>query len=188
LVSISGENVFVMIAMPCGISRAPKAPCATRATISNAGSGDRPATAEATVKPAIPIRKSLRCPYLSPSRPPTMSSTPMASMYAVPSHLIRPWPPCSCLAMVGAAMLVTVASITSRASASSTSARIAHISREEVGRVVVAAPALGSSVSCRGSLLFRVGPSWAASHPCYEHRRPDPTPPPRFSYRIRWSR
>src|SRR5712692_1235371 len=29
-------------------------------------------------------------------------------------------------------------------------------------------------------------PSWAASHPCYEHLSPDPTPPPGFLSRTFW--
>jgi hypothetical protein len=126
-VRISLENVLVMMAMPWGIISAPKAPCVARAAINRAGLGEIPATAEATVKPLIPIRKSRRWPNLSPSRPPTTSRTPMASMYAVPSHLMRLSPPPRCEAMVGAAMFVTVESIMSRPSASSTSARIAHI-------------------------------------------------------------
>src|SRR5215213_3868092 len=37
----------------------------------------------------------------------------------------------------------------------------------------------------RGSLLLGA-PSWAASHPCYEHLGPDPTPPPGFLSRTFW--
>src|SRR5207249_3304113 len=70
-------------------------------------------------------------------RPPTTSRTPMASMYAGPNHLIRLSPPLRSRAMVGAAMFVTVESITSRASASSTSPRIAHIRRLELRVVTV---------------------------------------------------
>ena len=69
--------------------RAPGQTEATRATMSRAGAGENPATAEARVNPLMPIRKGRRWPNLSPSRPPTTSRTPMASMYAVPNHLIR---------------------------------------------------------------------------------------------------
>ncbi len=55
----------------------------------------------------------------------------MASMYAGPSHLTRLSPPARSWAMLGAAMFVTVESITSTTSASSTRARIAHISRPD---------------------------------------------------------
>ena len=61
--------------------------------------GDRRGQGE----PAHADQESLRWPNLSPSRPPTTSRTPMASMYAGPSHLIRLSPPWSSPAMVGAA-------------------------------------------------------------------------------------
>ena len=69
--------------------------------------------------------------------------------------------------MVGAAMFVTVASITSRASASSTSPRIAHVRLLE--RRAVTVP--GSVKVVIGNVLLgSVGrPSWAASRPYYEH-------------------
>ena len=79
LTSMSLGKVLVMIAMPCGIRSAPNAPWTTRAMMSMAGLGARPQTAEATVKPVMPRRNSLRWPYLSPRRPPTTSSAPMAS-------------------------------------------------------------------------------------------------------------
>src|SRR5580693_1181934 len=122
--------------------------------MSRAGSGDNPAIADARVNPPMPIRKSLRWPNLSPSRPPTTSRTPMASMYAGPSHLIRLSPPLSSPAMVGAAMFVTVASITSRASASSTSPRIAHTRRLERRAVTVPGSV---KVVIRNVLLGSVG-------------------------------
>ena len=78
LPSMSRGKVLVMMAMPCGMSSAPNAPCTARAMISRLGSGDRPATADATVNPVMPIRNSRRWPNRSPSRPPTTSSTPMA--------------------------------------------------------------------------------------------------------------
>src|ERR1700761_7232332 len=124
--------------------------------MSRAGSGENPATAEARVNPPRPIRKSLRWPNLSPSRPPTTSRTPMASMYAGPNHLIRLSPPWSSPAMVGAAMFVTVASITSTASASSTRPRIAHIRRLE-RRVVTVPGFVKVVVVMRNVLLGSVG-------------------------------
>ncbi len=69
--------------------------------------------------------------------------------------------------MVGAAMFVTVPSITSRASASKTSPRIAHIRRLE-WRVVTAPGSV--KVIMRNVLFGSVGaPSWAASRLHYEH-------------------
>ena len=76
---ISREKCEVMIAMPWGMSSAPNAPWQRRAVISMAGLADRPQATDASVKPAMPMRNRRRCPYLSPSRPPTTSSTPMAS-------------------------------------------------------------------------------------------------------------
>ena len=64
---------------PCGISSAPNAPWTSRATMIEGGSQARPQASEAAVKPARPIRKVRRRPYLSPSRPPVTSSTPRAS-------------------------------------------------------------------------------------------------------------
>src|SRR5215216_506512 len=42
-------------------------------------------------------------------------------------------------------------------------------------------------VSFTIAVPFSLGaPSWAASHPCYEHLGPDPTPPPGFLSRTFW--
>ncbi len=71
-------KVAVMIAMPCGMRKAPKTPCATRAPISISGDSARPAAAGAATKPAIPMRKVPRCPNLSPMRPPSTRSEPSA--------------------------------------------------------------------------------------------------------------
>ena len=60
---------------PCGISSAPNAPWTSRATVIEGGSQ----ASEAAVKPAMPIRKVRRRPYLSPRRPPVTSSTHRAS-------------------------------------------------------------------------------------------------------------
>ena len=69
----------VMMAMPWGMSSAPNAPWQRRAEMSMAGLTDRPHATDASVNPPIPTRNRRRCPYLSPSRPPITSSTPMAS-------------------------------------------------------------------------------------------------------------
>src|SRR5580704_17410864 len=111
---------------PCGISSAPNAPWTSRATMIEGGSQARPQASEAAVKPVMPIRKVRRRPYLSPSRPPVTSSTPRASAWLAPSHLIRPGPPCNEELMVGAAMVVIVASSRSMMSATRTMPRTSH--------------------------------------------------------------
>jgi len=54
LARISREKFFVMIAMPWGMSSAPKAPRNNRGTIIIVGLTDSPAAAEASVKPDMP--------------------------------------------------------------------------------------------------------------------------------------
>jgi hypothetical protein len=97
--------------------------------MSTAEFGARPHRAEARVKPVIPMRNVRRWPKRSPKRPPTTSREPSASAYAEPSHLMSNAPPPRVAAMVGAAIIVSVESIRSSASASTTAIRISHIVR-----------------------------------------------------------
>src|SRR5208283_5003760 len=129
---MSRGKVDVMIAIPCGMRRAPKAPWSNRPATMTAALGARPHTSEASVNPAMPTRKMRRWPYLSPSRPPMTSSTPMASEYAEPSHLMSTSPPPRRAAMVGAAIVVSVESMRSSTSATSTTTRISQNVRWEM--------------------------------------------------------
>ncbi len=64
-----------IVASTCGSISAADAPCATRATTSVHASGARPHATEVTPNAAVPQRNSRRRPTMSPSRPPSTSST-----------------------------------------------------------------------------------------------------------------
>ncbi len=72
-------KVTWMIARTCGTISAAIAPWRTRAAISIPGSAAMPHSAEATVNPPMPSRKSRRRPWMSPSRPPVIRPTAKAS-------------------------------------------------------------------------------------------------------------
>ena len=58
---------------------APPAPCTARATMRTPCEVARPHVTEASVKSAIPARKSRRWPKRSPSRPPSRRNPPKVS-------------------------------------------------------------------------------------------------------------
>src|SRR6202020_1681483 len=84
----SGEsaNVTVSSDNADGASSAPNAPCSARAATSIANDCDRPPIAEASEKPASPAMNVHLRPNRSPSLPPSRSSDPNASAYAVTTH------------------------------------------------------------------------------------------------------
>jgi hypothetical protein len=65
---------------------APPAPCAKRATISNAWVSARPQANDATVNRARPPRNTRLSPTRSPSRPASSSSPPNAIRYPLTTH------------------------------------------------------------------------------------------------------
>src|SRR2546422_1462255 len=65
----------------CGTMTAANAPCRTRAPTNSAGTRANPQSAEAMVKPVMPITNRRRRPYKSPRRPPVMRSTANESAY-----------------------------------------------------------------------------------------------------------
>jgi hypothetical protein len=78
-ISLGGKTVLIM-PKPCGISSAPKPPWRTRKAMSVSGDGPSAQAAEASVKPLMPMTKTRRRPYTSPSRPPRIMNTPKASV------------------------------------------------------------------------------------------------------------
>lgn len=78
--SSSSAKVSFSIPKPCGIISAPKPPCSTRKPMSSPVDGATAHAAENTVKPAEPIRNSLRRPNRSPSRALVTSMTASASV------------------------------------------------------------------------------------------------------------
>ncbi len=69
-----------------GASRAPKDPWMARASTSIVKLTDAPPNAEAAANPTSPIRNVRRLPKRSDRRPPSNSSPPKASEYAVTTH------------------------------------------------------------------------------------------------------
>src|SRR5690349_10744514 len=129
----SSAKTSLIIPKPCGMSSAPNAPWTTRAAIRVPGVGAAAHSADAVVKPTIPTMNTRRRPKRSPSRPPVISSTAKASVYAAPSHCsVVALPPRSAR-MDGAATLTIVPSMRSMTSAISTIASTAQRRRKRSG-------------------------------------------------------
>ena len=70
----SSGKTWVMIASVLGVSRAANTPWTARKTHSTAIEGATAHSSEATPKPTTPMKKTRRCPKMSPSEPPISSS------------------------------------------------------------------------------------------------------------------
>jgi hypothetical protein len=76
----SSAKTSLIIPKPCGIRTAPNAPCSTRAAIRKLDEGAAAHSADAAVKPTMPIMNRRRRPSRSPRRAPVMSRTAKASV------------------------------------------------------------------------------------------------------------
>src|SRR5260370_27018842 len=81
-----------MIDRAAGVSSAAPSPWPARAAISAVAVGARPLASDAAVNTARPARKIRRLPTRSAARPPTITSPPLASTYAVTTHCRPPAP------------------------------------------------------------------------------------------------
>ena len=77
-----------MRARPVGAATAAPVPCTARATISVMPSVARPHTSDAMVNTPTPERNARLWPIASPTRPPSSSSPPNVSTYAVMTQLL----------------------------------------------------------------------------------------------------
>ena len=75
-----GGNALVMIDSVAGIISAAPTPWTAREATSQCSEGAKPIVAEAAAKTTTPIRKTVRRPKMSPSRPPVTSRTANASV------------------------------------------------------------------------------------------------------------
>src|SRR4051794_8851984 len=82
----AGGNVLVMIDSVPGIISAAPRPWTARDATSQPSEGAKPIVALAAAKTTTPIRKTLRRPKMSPSRPPVTRKTAKASEYALIVH------------------------------------------------------------------------------------------------------
>ena len=81
-----GLNSACSVASACGTMSAENAPCTTREATSMSPLTANAPSADASVKPATPMRKVRWRPRMSPNRPPVTSSTANASMYPLTIH------------------------------------------------------------------------------------------------------
>jgi hypothetical protein len=84
--SSGSVNVVVRIESAAGASSAAKLPCTARAPTSTSKLGAAPPTADAPAKPNRPAMNVRLRPMRSLIRPPSRSSDPNASAYAVMTH------------------------------------------------------------------------------------------------------
>ncbi len=80
LVICAGGNRSRISPNACGVSIAADRPCTTRAAISEPGDQATAHAAEATTNPVRPIMSIRLRPNMSPSRPPAIRPTAMASV------------------------------------------------------------------------------------------------------------
>ena len=119
-------NVVASRARADGASRAPNAPCTARAATSSANPEAAPPAAEAIAKPASPATNVRFRPKMSDRRPPTSSSPPNASAYAVMTHWRSVVEKPSARWAEGSAMFTMVASSTTMSWAIPMTARISQ--------------------------------------------------------------
>ncbi len=116
-------KVACTIDSTCGTISAAIAPCRMREATSISGFAANPHSAEAIVKPPMPMRNSFLRPWMSPRRPPVIRPAAKASAYPAVIHWI--WlsvAPAFCW-MDGIAMLTIVTSTRSMKAAVMTIAR-----------------------------------------------------------------
>src|SRR3954462_3075530 len=124
----SDGSVKVVVSRPsaAGASSAPKTPCDARALTSTPKLPAAPPIAEATAKPIRPAMKVRLRPKRSPMRPPSRSSEPNASAYAVTTHWRESSENSSARWALGSAMFTIVASSTTISCAMPSTARMAQ--------------------------------------------------------------
>ena len=124
-----------------GAANAPPTPCRTRAVSSQTWPVANPPSSEASEKTRMPAMKTRRRPSRSPVLPPSSSSPPNASAYALTTHS-RPVPEKpSAVWMCGRATLTMVASSTTMSWA------VAMTARARPSRRGAADPELGVAAS-----------------------------------------
>ena len=134
-----------------GAANAPPMPCTTRAVSSHAWPVANPPSSEASVNSKMPKMKIRRRPSRSPDLPPSSSSPPNASAYALTTHSrLVPEKP-SAVWMCGRATLTMVASSTTMSCAVAMTARARPSRRDgapEAAAACDAAALLTSRVGC----------------------------------------
>ncbi len=143
-------NVVVSVDSAAGASIAPNAPWAPRAITRIANPVAAPPSAEAAAKPSRPMISIRRWPTRSDSRPPSSSSPPKASEYAVTTHCRSALENASARWAEGSAMFTIVASRTTISWASPTTART-H--QRRAGPPAVTAGRACSETATAGSLM-----------------------------------
>ena len=120
----SGGNVDTITASAAGESSAPATPCSARPATTSSIDGASAHNSEVAPKPPTPTMNMRRSPRMSPSEPPTSSSEPSVSRYALAVHCWPARPPPSSSAMAGSAtftaVLSTVTTVVPRMHATST--------------------------------------------------------------------
>lgn len=127
----------------CGIRTAAESPCNTREPISASGDHANAHSVEDTTKPMMPVMSIRLRPNMSPSRPPVINPTAIASVYAAATHSSADADAPRSRWIAGAAMFTIVESRMFMIIAASTTAKAAQTR----GR---AGAALGSPIRTTG--------------------------------------
>ena len=144
-------NVVVSVDSEAGASIAPNAPCAPRAITSTVKPVAAPPSAEAAANPTRPIISIRRRPTRSDSRPPSSSSPPKASEYAVTTHCRSAMENPSARWAEGSAMFTIVASSTTISCASPTTPRT-HQRRDDAAEASDGPACSGTATACSPTL------------------------------------